>query len=165
MVKIRQRNWKKFGFTFWRCASSFGACCLMVQPSVAGWKQCFYGCGKTLNKTENDSKSQKKSHSALRAKRATFTFWVDKSALKMPKMENFCEFLKTLNLQSNSATRQVRSFLIWVFIGLSQKYRNPLLTVVTKNVIYETLGWSGNEWWYYLLLIPLQIVLVQFKVQ
>ena len=36
----------------------------MVQPSVAGWKQCFYGCGKTLNKTENDSKSQKKSSEA-----------------------------------------------------------------------------------------------------
>ena len=30
-------------------------------------------------------KSQKKSHSTLRAKRATFTFWVDKSSLKMSK--------------------------------------------------------------------------------
>ena len=39
-------------------------------------------------------KSQKKSHSTLRAKRATFTFWVDKSWLKMPKMVNFGEFLK-----------------------------------------------------------------------
>ena len=39
-------------------------------------------------------KSQKKSHSSLRAKRATFTFWVDKSLLKMPKMVNFGEFLK-----------------------------------------------------------------------
>ena len=29
-------------------------------------------------------KSQKKSHSTLRAKRATFTFWVDKSSSKMP---------------------------------------------------------------------------------
>ena len=28
---------------------------------------------------------KKKSHSTLRAKRATFTFWVDKSSLKMPK--------------------------------------------------------------------------------
>ena len=34
-------------------------------------------------------KSQKKSHSALRAKRATVTFWVDKSLLKMPKILNF----------------------------------------------------------------------------
>ena len=29
-------------------------------------------------------KSQKKSHSTLRAKRVTFTFWVDKSSIKMP---------------------------------------------------------------------------------
>ena len=34
-------------------------------------------------------KSQKKSHSTLRAKRATITFWVDKSLLKMPKMVQF----------------------------------------------------------------------------
>ena len=35
-----------------------------------------------------------RSHSTLRAKRATFTFWVDKSWLKMLKMVNFGEFLK-----------------------------------------------------------------------
>ena len=52
-------------------------------------------------------KSQKKSHSILRAKWATFTFWVDKSSLKMPKMVNFGEFLKTWSLRSNSVTRQV----------------------------------------------------------
>ena len=40
-------------------------------------------------------KSQKKSHSTLRGKRATLTFLVlDKSSLKMPKMINFGEFLK-----------------------------------------------------------------------
>ena len=33
--------------------------------------------------------SQKKSHSSLRAKRATFTFWVNKSLFKMPKMVHF----------------------------------------------------------------------------
>ena len=37
----------------------------------------------------------KKSHSKLRAKRATFTFLVDNCWLKMPKMVNFGEFLKT----------------------------------------------------------------------
>ena len=37
-------------------------------------------------------KSQKKSHSTLRAKRAVFTFWVDKSWLKMPKIVNFGSF-------------------------------------------------------------------------
>ena len=34
-------------------------------------------------------KSQKKSHSTLQAKRATFTFWVDKSWLKKPKNGQF----------------------------------------------------------------------------
>ena len=48
-------------------------------------------------------KSPKKSHSTLRAKRATFTFWVDQSLLKMPKMAN----LKSWSLWSNSVTRQV----------------------------------------------------------
>ena len=52
-------------------------------------------------------KSQEKSHSTLRAKRATFTFWVDKSSLKMPKMVQFGEFLKTCSLRSNRVTRQV----------------------------------------------------------
>ena len=37
-------------------------------------------------------KSQKKYHSTLRAKRATFTFRVDKNSLKMPKMVNFDKF-------------------------------------------------------------------------
>ena len=38
---------------------------------------------------------------------AKFTFWVDKSSLKMPKIVNFGEFFKTFNLRSNSVTRQV----------------------------------------------------------
>ena len=52
-------------------------------------------------------KSQKKYHSTLRAKRATFTFWVNKSWLKMPKKFHFGEFLKTWSLRSISVTRQV----------------------------------------------------------
>ena len=36
-----------------------------------------------------------------------FTFWVDKSWLKMPKMVHFGEFFKTWSLRSNSVTRQV----------------------------------------------------------
>ena len=51
-------------------------------------------------------KSQKKSHSKLRARRATFTFWVDKSSLEMPKMAHFGEFLKAWILRANSVTRQ-----------------------------------------------------------
>ena len=52
-------------------------------------------------------KITKKYHSTLQAKRATFTFWVDKSSLKMPNMVHFCEFLETWSLWSNSVTRQV----------------------------------------------------------
>ena len=52
-------------------------------------------------------KAQKKSHSTLRAKRATFTFWVDKSYSKMPKIVHFGEYLKTWSLRSGSVTRQV----------------------------------------------------------
>ena len=55
-------------------------------------------------------KLQKKSHS-IRAKRATFTFWVEKSSLKMPKKVDFDEFLKTWNLQSNIVTRQVTFYI------------------------------------------------------
>ena len=42
----------------------------------------------------------------LRAKRATITFWVEKSWLKRPKMVNFDEFLNTWILWSDSVTRQ-----------------------------------------------------------
>ena len=39
-------------------------------------------------------KSQKRSHSTLRAKRATFTFWLDKSWLKRPKWSILARFWK-----------------------------------------------------------------------
>ena len=51
--------------------------------------------------------NHRKSHLILRANRAKFAFWVDKSLLKMPKMVNFGEFQKTWSLRSNSVTRQV----------------------------------------------------------
>ena len=38
--------------------------------------------------------NRKRSHSTLRAKRATFTFWVDKRSSKMPKMSNLASFWK-----------------------------------------------------------------------
>ena len=61
-------------------------------------------------------KSQKKSYSKLRAKRATFPFWVDKGSLKMV---NFGEFLKIWSLLSNSVTRQVN--FNWTKIGENAK--------------------------------------------
>ena len=49
------------------------------------------------------------SHSTLRAKRASFSFWMDKSSLKMPKIVQFGEFLKTEDCNQTvfSVTRQV----------------------------------------------------------
>ena len=47
-------------------------------------------------------KITEKSHSTLRAQRTTFTFWVDKSWSKMPKMVT-----RSWSLRSNSVTRQV----------------------------------------------------------
>ena len=41
-------------------------------------------------------KSLKKSHSTLRAKRATFTYWVDKSSSKMPKNGQFWRLFENL---------------------------------------------------------------------
>ena len=43
-------------------------------------------------------KSQKMSHSTLRAKRAAFTFWVDNSWLKSPKMVQFWRVLRSLKI-------------------------------------------------------------------
>ena len=52
----------------------------------------------------------KMSHSTLRARRATFTFWVDKSYLKCAaKYGQFVEFFKTWNLQSSRFSSQVIS--------------------------------------------------------
>ena len=61
------------------------------------------------------------SHSTLRAKRATFTFWVDKSYLKMPKMVHLGEFLKNYCLRFNSVTRQA-SFNRTIIGGKCQKW-------------------------------------------
>ena len=52
-------------------------------------------------------KSQKKVSLKIASYGATFTFWVDKSSLKMPKKVNFGEFLNTWSLLSNSVTRWV----------------------------------------------------------
>ena len=49
---------------------------------------------KSISLLHSVWKSKKKSHSTLRAKRATFRIWVDKSSLKMPKVVNFSELWK-----------------------------------------------------------------------
>ena len=60
-----------------------------------------------LQGVHNVWKLLKKSHSIIRAKRATFTFWADKSSSKNAKNGTYGEFLKAWSLKSNSVTRQV----------------------------------------------------------
>ena len=73
-----------------------------MLPKIKNWKWDFFGHFQTVCIVLNlpwqkknlliwvpfhcVSKSQKRSHSTLRAKQATFTTWVDKSSLKMKKM-------------------------------------------------------------------------------
>ena len=51
-----------------------------------------YKSKQLLRNSHSGWKSQKKSHSTLRAKREMITIWVDKSSSKMPKMVNFGDF-------------------------------------------------------------------------
>ena len=79
-------------------------------------------------------KSQKKSHSTLRAKRATFTFWVDKSWLKMPNWSILAIFWKT-----SSATFLVifkhcaKDAIIWALISpqiLEEKFLEKIASTL-----------------------------------
>ena len=64
-----------------------------------------------------------------------FTFWVDKSSLKMPKMVHFGEFLKTWSLRSNSVTRQVS--LNRTKIGGKGQNSNATFWVIFKQCEYS----------------------------
>ena len=86
------KDWKRrFVWSTWICYST------SQRRTESFWK-------KRLIVFENHRKSL---NSTLRAKRATFTFCVDKSSLIRPKMVHFGEFLKTWSLRSNSVTRHV----------------------------------------------------------
>ena len=68
------------------------------RKNYLGNQNCYLLHTKCLKIRQNHDvwKSQKKPHSTLRAKRATFTFWVwAKVNWKVAKMVNFGEFLKT----------------------------------------------------------------------
>ena len=78
-------------------------------------------------------KSQEKSYSTLRAKRATFTFWVDKSSLKIRKMVQFGEFLKTYSLRSNRVTRQV-------------SFNGSTIGGKCQNWKFQMRGWFQTFW-------------------
>ena len=114
MLKVDDLHYLNFGFAHYigkrRLAWMRQESRHFVQKCNFPWHQIhkYLPCNKkNYMPTHSVWKSQKKSHSALRAKRATFTFWVAKSSLKMPKMVNFGDFLKTRSLRSNSVTRKV----------------------------------------------------------
>ena len=83
------------GVTFWNRIAVFNA--LFIGDVNRALK------GSKMVQLHGVWKSQKMSHSTMRAKRTTFTFWVDKDA----KNAQFGEFWKMWILLPNSVTRQV----------------------------------------------------------
>ena len=72
----------------------------LAYVQIEGRDNCFWF---EIHTEHGVWKTQKKFHSTLRAKRATFTFWVDKSLLKMLNLASFWKPWK----RSNRVTRQV----------------------------------------------------------
>ena len=85
---LRIKNFESLGFKSLRFSlSSFNRRWMSWSKSMfASWSKFWK---KIRFQYHSVWKSLKKSHSILRAKRATFTFWVAKSSLKMQKMVNF----------------------------------------------------------------------------
>ena len=105
----------------------------------------------------------KKSHSTERAKRATFTFWVDKSLLKMPKIIDLAIFWKTDF--SKSVIRHVmfnRTIIGWKLPN--EKKSNATFWVIFKHCPSY---YSPNFPSLSLLLLPLRTVWLRtfFQVQ
>ena len=88
------------------------------------------GGDKAFTKRIHDVwKSQKKSYSTLRAKRATITFWVDKSLLKMPKMVNL---LRLWNLEVCDQT-VLPDRLILIGQKMVENAKNETVWVIFKQ--------------------------------
>ena len=78
---------------------------------------------------------------------ATFTFWVDdKSSLKVTKMVNFGEFLKTWSLLSNSVTRHV-SFNSTKIGGKCQNSNATFWVLCVQKVLPDRSLLKDNSWW------------------
>ena len=75
----------------------------MTQYGTKWHQTAFIGHKELFKKLQRGSRNlqcklfenHRKSPTTLRAKRATFTFWVDKSYLKMPKLVKLASFWKT----------------------------------------------------------------------
>ena len=66
----------------------------------------------------------------MRAKRASFSLWMYKSSLKMPKFVLFGQFLKTWSLRSNSVTRHVN-------FNITRKCQNSKMSNATFWMIFK----------------------------
>ena len=75
----------------------------------------------------------------MRAKQTTFTFLVDKSSLKKPKMVHLASFRKNWTLQSNSATRLwviFKQFDLTIEVNLSSKI-DAIISEGNFTVIFQ----------------------------
>ena len=106
----RRRPFSIYGSTIWLCGSPSSL--LFCTPFLA--LQIFWIDVQSSNFIYSlhsqmvlKYRLEDYADSPLRAKRATITFWMDKSKLKMTRMVHFGEFLKNWSLRSNSVTRQV----------------------------------------------------------
>ena len=98
-----------FGHLFALFSGDFGTFLLGNLLTYLAWDNSYGKLQSNKNFEWNNQsvwKSHKKSHSTLRAKRATFSFEVDKTWLKMPKIIKYSKFLKIWSLRSNSVTRE-----------------------------------------------------------
>ena len=75
--------------------SIFKHCDVLEKMEKKGKCSCNWNINITLTAFSQCLKISEKSHSTLRAKRATFT--IDKTSLKMPKMANLSRFWKPLS--------------------------------------------------------------------
>ena len=100
-------------------------------------------------------KSQKKSHSALRAKRANIYILSGQKFAKNAKMVNFGEFLKSWSLRSRSVTRQV-TFNRTKIVENSQNSKNSkcdIFSILARKFIHNygdfcKMAFPKRFWWF-----------------
>ena len=96
-----------FKWPFWCFAVTFYCCDILLCDVHCEMKFFQNKWFFTISVWQCLKITKKKSHSTLRAKRATFTICVDKTSLKNAQNTQFDEFLKTYSLRSNSVTKRV----------------------------------------------------------
>ena len=117
-----------------KLATRWGSICWTFYKGSVTYSLTQHGVWKSLKKYPQ---------STLRAKRATLT-WVDKSLLKMPKMVQFGEFLKTWSLRSNSVTRQV-TFDRTKLVENTRMENNAIFWVIFKHCVAANITLYQNS--------------------